>query len=169
MTSLSQDAGAKSAPLEAWLWSSRSSSGIALLQEPLGRWFLNVRVPRAVNILFFILCSVWYHQVLTHGWDQCHAGIKQQSTTHAGGSDVRGVCWWKWYCCLQCVFNSCLLSFLMKPRFYHQHEVEWIFISHASTELSARSNYTVLWEAARAQLDVLTSDLRCLQGRHLRK
>lgn len=96
-------------------------------------------------------------------------GIKRQRTTRADGGGVREVCWWKWYCRLLCVFNSYLLSFLMKPRFYHQHEVEWIFISHASTELSARSNYTVLWEAARAQLDFPIPDLRCLWGRHLRK
>lgn len=96
-------------------------------------------------------------------------GIKQRRTTHADVGDVQEACWWKRYCCLQCVFNSYLPSFLMKPRFYHQHEVEWIFICHASTELSARSNYAVLWEAARAQLDFSDSRSEVSVGQTFKK
>lgn len=169
MTSLSQDAGEKLAPLEA------DSGAAGALHELLccrSHWvdgFSTWRFP-GLWIFYFLFSAV---SGTSKSWLMAEInampGIKQQSTAHAGVGDVRGVCWWKWYCRLQCVFNSYLLSFLMKPRLYHQHEVEWVFISHASTELSARSNYTVLWEAARAQLDVPTPDLRCLQGRHLRK
>lgn len=153
--------------LETWLWRSRRSFWRALQWEPLGRQLLDVRISKDGALLFSAVPSSMQPWVTAE--INATPRAKQRCTTHTDGGDVREVCWWKWYCLLQFVFNSYLLSFLMKPRFYQQHEVEWIFISHASTKLSARSNYAVLWEAARTQLDFPIPALRCLQGRHLRK